>query len=128
MDENFVDIEPEESDWDGCGEEQRGGHDEGLVEELEIFGAESLAADGLHGGGEAVEDGETGDIREGETQSGAGERELPQAAEEGGGDGDFGEPCEVHGDERGGDPPLGVELGVKGRLGEIWRGFCLLHE
>ena len=42
------------------------------MEEFEVLGTESLAANGFHGAAEAVQDGETSDVSEGKTECSAG--------------------------------------------------------
>lgn len=75
------------------------------------MGPMGLATNGLHGPAKAREDGEARDVREGEPEGPRGEGELPEAAEEGGGDCRPREPRRVHRDQRRGDGPLLSELG-----------------
>nr|GMD94281.1 hypothetical protein Iba_chr15aCG0950 [Ipomoea batatas]GMD96000.1 hypothetical protein Iba_chr15bCG0530 [Ipomoea batatas] len=53
----------------------------GHKNDLEILGAKRLAGNRLHGVGEAVEDGKSGDICEGEAERGAAQGKLAQPAE-----------------------------------------------
>lgn len=80
------------------------------MEELGVLGAEGLAADRLHGAAEAVQERESRHVPEGESEGGAGQRQLAQTAEEGGGDGGFCEPREVHRHQGDCDPPLRFQL------------------
>lgn len=108
--EDGVHVQPQEGDGDGRAQQQDGGHHQRLAEELPVAGAVRLPADGVHGGAEAGEDGEAGDIGEAEAEGAGGELEVAEAAEEGGGDGQLGEPGEVHGDERERDAALRPKL------------------
>ncbi|URD82219.1 Guanine nucleotide-exchange protein [Musa troglodytarum] len=116
-----VDVEPQEGDGEGGQQQQDGGHEERLPQELVVLGAVGLAADGLHGGAEAGENREARDVGEGEAEGSTGQLELPEPAEERGGDGRLGEPRQVHGGQGKRDPPLRPELREDGPLDDAGR-------
>nr|GMD99115.1 hypothetical protein Iba_chr15eCG0700 [Ipomoea batatas] len=67
-----------------------------MIGTLEILGAKRLAGNRLDGVGEAVEDGKSGDICEGEAERGAAQGKLAQPAEKRRRNCYLGEPREVH--------------------------------
>ncbi|CAH9125218.1 unnamed protein product [Cuscuta epithymum] len=97
VNEDLVNVQPEKRNRDRDREKQDDSHDKCLVKELEVLGAEGLSAYGLYGVTEAIQDGESGHIREGEAEGGAAQGKLPEPAEKCSCDCDLGEPREVHG-------------------------------
>lgn len=115
-DEDLVNVQPEERDGGGRRQQQERRHEQRLVQQPVVPGAVGLPAYWIHGTAEARQHGEPRDVGEGEAEYPARQLQLPQPAEEHGGDGGLGVLGEVHGGQGKGNPPLLPELGDDHRL------------